>query len=202
MKALSTVGVLSTVFFVSSLALAAEKKEFKATCPVSGGPAKESSSLKYKGKNLYFCCNNCPEAYKKDRKKFATKANLQLVQTGQAVQVACPMCNNEGSADTTLKVAGVSVVLGCGGCKGKIEKAADDEQLAMLFSNKAFGKGFTLQTKCPVSGKAINAKCSTDYKDKKVYFCCPNCLKAFNESPDKFADKLPQPRAKKKDKKA
>ena len=39
-------------------ALAAEK-EFKATCPVSGGPAKEAHSVDYHGKKVYFCCPNC-----------------------------------------------------------------------------------------------------------------------------------------------
>src|SRR5687767_14544100 len=53
---------------------AKEAKEFKATCPVSGGAAKEESSLAYKGKKVYFCCNNCPKSFEKDTDKFAAKA--------------------------------------------------------------------------------------------------------------------------------
>ena len=61
------------------------EKKFTATCPVSGGPAKEASSVKFRGKNLYFCCDNCPKAYRADRAKFRAKANRQLLETGQIV---------------------------------------------------------------------------------------------------------------------
>ena len=42
---------------------------------------------------------------------------------------------------------------------------------------------------CPVSGKAINPKAAVDYKGGKVYFCCPNCPKAFAKDTAKFASK-------------
>ena len=54
----------------SSLLIAAddakqgEKKEFAATCPVSGGPADENSVAEIdKGFKVYFCCENCPKAF-------------------------------------------------------------------------------------------------------------------------------------------
>ncbi len=43
--------------------------------------------------------------------------------------------------------------------------------------------------KCPVSGKKVNPKCTTDYKGGKVCFCCGNCLKAFKKDSSKFAAK-------------
>ena len=52
--------------------------------------------------------------------------------------------------------------------KGKYEKAGADEKLAMVFGRKS--KGFTLQTKCPLSDKPIDASVTTDYKGKKVYY--------------------------------
>jgi YHS domain-containing protein len=48
------------------------------------------------------------------------------------------------------------------------------------------------QTTCPISGKAINKECSTVYKGKTVYFCCPNCKAAFEKEPEKYVGKLPQ----------
>src|SRR6187431_1268311 len=75
---------------------AAEKesgdKKFEATCPVSGKPAIEKSFVEMKdGSKVYFCCENCPKAYEKDPKKFAIKANRQLLETHQVVEVACPL---------------------------------------------------------------------------------------------------------------
>lgn len=43
--------------------------------------------------------------------------------------------------------------------------------------------------KCPVSGKAVQADKTADYRDAKVYFCCPNCPKAFAKNTAKFAIK-------------
>lgn len=175
---------LLTLSFVS----ASGAEEFKANCPVSGGPAKESSSTKYKGKNLYFCCNNCPKAYAKNPEKFATKANYQLLQTNQIVQVACPFSGNEINAETETAVGTTKVSFCCNNCKGKVEKA--DDAIALVF--KDISKGFTLQTACPVSGKAIDVSKTAEHDGKTVYFCCPNCPKAFSANPEKFTKKLPQ----------
>ena len=43
--------------------------------------------------------------------------------------------------------------------------------------------------KCVVSGKAVVADKTVDYKGAKVYFCCPNCPKAFTADTAKFAAK-------------
>jgi YHS domain-containing protein len=48
------------------------------------------------------------------------------------------------------------------------------------------------QTTCPVMGAAINKAFFTEYKGKKVYFCCPGCEEKFKESPEKYIAKLPQ----------
>jgi predicted RNA-binding Zn-ribbon protein involved in translation (DUF1610 family) len=42
---------------------------------------------------------------------------------------------------------------------------------------------------CPVTGKPINKEHSVAYKEAKVYFCCPNCPKAFEKDTAKFATK-------------
>ena len=47
--------------------------------------------------------------------------------------------------------------------------------------------------KCPVSGKAVKAEHAEGYKKTaKVYFCCPNCPKAFAGNTAKFAAKANQ----------
>jgi YHS domain-containing protein len=46
-----------------------------------------------------------------------------------------------------------------------------------------------VEPQCPVSGKAISKEFTVAYKGAKVYFCCPNCPKAFEKSPEKFVAK-------------
>lgn len=171
-----------------------EGKKFSATCPVSGKPAIESSSVEMKdGSKVYFCCENCPKAYEKDPKKFATKANAQLLETGQIVEVACPLTGEPLDKNAKAKVGSVEVAFCCEKCLAKFNKAADDDaKLKMAFSNAALKKGFTHQTSCPVSGKEIDPSAMVEYKGEKVYFCCPNCPKAFEADPEKFVSKLPQ----------
>ena len=48
------------------------------------------------------------------------------------------------------------------------------------------------QTMCPVMDGAINKEIFTEYKGKKVYFCCPGCKEKFEQSPEQYIAKLPQ----------
>jgi YHS domain-containing protein len=50
----------------------------------------------------------------------------------------------------------------------------------------------TEQTVCPVMGGKINKEFFTEYKGKKVYFCCPSCKPEFEKNPEKYIGKLPQ----------
>lgn len=178
---------------------AKEEKKFTATCPVSGGAAKEASFLEVDGKKIYFCCNNCPKAFEKDPPKFAAKANMQTLETGQIVQIGCPFSGGKVNPETVVELGGVKFGFCCNNCKGKFEKTADEEKAALVFTSIA--KGFTAQTLCPVSGKAIDPEHMVKYKDQKVFFCCPNCPAAFEKDPAKFEAKLPQLKEKKEEKK-
>lgn len=185
--------ISAKVFSADKEAKDATEKKFECTCPVSGKPAKESASVEMKdGSKVYFCCENCPEAYKADPKKYATKVNHQLLETGQVVQVACPMSGKPVSKDATAEMGKQKIGFCCEHCLAEFKEADDAKKLEMVFGAEAMKKAFTHQTKCPVSGKPINPTASIEYKGEKVYFCCPGCPKAFEENPEKYVAKLPQ----------
>ncbi len=71
------------------------------------------------------------------------------------------------------------------GCKKKSEPAAQSE-----FERVASAE--IQQTTCPVMEGPINKDLFTEYKGKKVYFCCAGCKEAFEKEPEKYLDKLPQ----------
>jgi YHS domain-containing protein len=48
------------------------------------------------------------------------------------------------------------------------------------------------QKLCPVMGNPINPEVYTEYKGKRVYFCCPECKPKFEAEPEKYVSKLPQ----------
>ncbi len=66
------------------------------------------------------------------------------------------------------------------------------EQMAMMDKPAEAVAAVLEQTTCPVMGGAINKAIFTEYKGKKVYFCCSPCEEKFKEEPEKYIAKLPQ----------
>ncbi len=66
-------------------------------------------------------------------------------------------------------------------------ESMNSEQMAMDTSTEN-----TEQTTCPVMGGKIDKQYFTEYKGKKVYFCCPGCETEFLKDPEKYLSKLPQ----------
>ena len=111
--------------------------------------AKADKSADYKDGKVYFCCDGCPKAFAKDikdEKKFATKANTQLVATEQAKQHKCPITGKDLDKATEITVAGAKVQFCCNNCKGSVEKLKGDEQADKVFGEDAFKKaGFKVE---------------------------------------------------------
>jgi len=132
--------MVATTLCLSVGAKAADAPELK--CPVSGEAASKDHALAYKDGKVYFCCDNCPKKFEASTKKYATKANAQLVASGQYKEVKCPLTGKALNPDTAVEVGGVSVQFCCNNCKGKVEKAKANKQLNLVFNDKAFAKGF------------------------------------------------------------
>lgn len=111
-------------------------------CVVAPKDAKASNSADYKEGKVYFCCGNCASKFAAEPKKFTEKANAQLVATKQYEQKACPLSGGDLNPETAVKVAGQKVAFCCNNCKGKVEAADEAEQAKLVFSDKAFAKGF------------------------------------------------------------
>ena len=153
MKFRSVVTTIACLAVVATLAVTSHadsaKKAKKVACPISGKELNiaDAKVASYKGAKVYVCCNKCKAAMEKDGSKFATKANYQLLVTGQAKQKKCPMTGRPVNTKMTVKVGGKTVCLCCGGCKGKASKASEKDRLTLLFSDAAFKKGFEIVKK-------------------------------------------------------
>jgi len=78
------------------------------------------------------------------------------------------------------------------GCK-KSEPAAPPESAPPAAEPEEESAAVTIeQTICPVMAGAINKDIFTEYKGKKVYFCCAGCKEKFEKEPEKYLAKLPQ----------
>ncbi len=83
---------------------------------------------------------------------------------------------------TGILLAGLVVL---NGCKKKSEPVVPAETAEVAAAAIE-------QTICPVMGGAINKSIYTEYKGKKVYFCCAGCKEKFEEEPEKYIAQLPQ----------
>ena len=139
---------LVAIAFAGSL-IAEESKDDavdfkKIKCVVSGKPVNPEATAAYKEALIYFCCPGCPTAFQEDAKKFATKANHQLVATRQAKQKGCPMSGKEVAEGTQVEVDGVKVGFCCDNCKAAAEKKEGADQIELIFNDKSFEKAFEI----------------------------------------------------------
>ncbi len=138
MKARFCLAAFAAIALLGATTLRADDAELK--CPLSGKAVNAEQTAEFNGGKVAFCCPNCKAAFAKAPDKFAAKANLQLVQSKQLKQVACPLTGKPAAADKSVDVAGVKVGLCCGGCLAKAKKAEGDDLIALLF--KSTDKGF------------------------------------------------------------
>ena len=139
----------------------AEKEEAaKANekCPISGKPVDPAASLNINGKPLYFCCENCPKAYKKKIALVEDKAK-KCVLSGKAADETKTLIHK--------KVELVSFC--CNNCKGKW---ADENKIA--FKD---GTG-----KCPISKKEADPATAIVVNGETVAFCCENCQAKYKKT--------------------
>jgi len=86
----------------------------------------------------------------------------------------------------SVVLIGLIAIQGCQTAESK------NEAVTMVEPAKEIGRQ-AVQTNCPImEGMAIDKKVYTEYKGKKVYFCCAGCINTFKEDPNKYLSKLPQ----------
>lgn len=172
-------------------------------CVVSGKAVQQDKLVKYKDGEVYLCCNECVAEFVADTAKYKTKANHQLVASGQYVQKACPISGEPVAEGVTAKVAAIKIGLCCKDCIKKLGNV-ETPAVELVFGNDVFTKAFIKKgakkkknplagIKCPMMpGKNVKATSSVDYKGSKVYFCCDSCAAEFENAPEKYSSKANQ----------
>lgn len=151
------------------------------TCPVSGKPISKDQFIEYEGRKVYFCCDKCPARFKQSPAKYLPALYKQIYP--QTAQVMCPVMGDPIDGKTFVEYKGQRIGFCCGMCPPKFQ-ANPAKYMAK------FEEACTDQVHCPVTGKAIDPKCNTEYKGQTVYFASEDALKEFKAAPAKYADML------------
>jgi len=121
---------LTLALVLAAGAALADQHEGKpqTACPVSGKPIDKASSphIDFQGQRIYFCCDNCPPAFRKDPESFFAKA-AEAGVVFENVQTTCPVSGETlGEGDMGEPVAhaykGRTVMLCCPSCIKKFDK--------------------------------------------------------------------------------
>ena len=155
-------GCLSLIAVVSAIAA----NPVNTKCPLSGNAVKKEATY-----SVGFCCGNCQGKFTKN-----PAASIAKVKAAP-INDACPFSGDPIKATASYK--GNLVGFCCNNCKGKFEKDADNLIKKVKVARK------TVNDKCPLSGRAIDAK-----KTYTVAFCCNNCAGKFKKDPAKHIAKV------------
>ncbi len=110
----------------------------------------------------------------------------------KAVNAKCPVTGKDVDASITFSHENQLIAFCCKDCCGKfakepakfIEKVENFKKAEKKDGKKA------VNTKCPLSDKAVDAAFTFTYKDQVIAFCCKDCCGKFAKEPEKFVAKV------------
>lgn len=103
-------------------------------------------------------------------------------------QTLCPVSGDAVNKSVYVDYQGQRVYFCCDKCPAKFK--ADPEKYFAQFAKEGIVPE-NIQTVCPVTGEEITKASHTDYKGRRVYFCCDKCIAAFQKDPEKYLKTLP-----------
>jgi YHS domain-containing protein len=195
------IGWMIGAFFLAGLSVscgadksATTQKAMKpqTVCPVSAKKIDRKIYVDYKGRRIYFCCKACPAVFKKDPEKYLRKMKEQGVtpEKIRRPQTECPVLGGKVDKKIYTDYRGKRIYFCCSGCIAEFKKSPDKYMKQMADQGIAAEPIPHPQTTCPIMGGKINKEVYTDYKGKRIYFCCKGCPETFKKNPAGYLKKM------------
>ena len=177
----------------------------QGTCPIMEKPVTaDMKSTVVNGQQVFVCCPPCIAKIQADpttsldnvNASYATYVKAEALAHSEHMQMMaqgiCPVTGEKlGSMGVPIKVqAGEETLFLC--CKGCVGKEINAEHWATIQTSQATAQGV-----CPVMDEAIDASMeSTIVNGRKIFVCCPPCIKKIQADPASYVAKLDQQIAK------
>ena len=125
----------------------------------SGKPINKNVYTDYKGKRIYFCCEDSKRQFSMDPETH--------INTFQNLGIALEdvPAKTSGGEGESLNITGQDVI-------------------PYILDRKSQAPG--IQTNDQISGKPINKNVYEDYNGKRIYFCCEFHKKPFRKDPEAY----------------
>ena len=122
-------GIAAILLLVLAALSFAEEKEGEkvpelkpqTVCPVMGGKINKEIYVDYQGQRIYFCCNGCPETFRKDPEKYMKKLAASNVLP-ESVQTVCPVMGGKINKEIYVDYEGRRAYFCCKGCPEMFKK--------------------------------------------------------------------------------
>lgn len=127
----------------------------------------------------------------KGMESVATPDSTDVKLSDEGTQKTCPVMGNPVDKNIFIDYQGKRIFFCCASCKKTFPKEPE-KYLKKLSDNgeKPALLALVSQKTCPVMGNPIDKSIYTDFKGKRVYFCCGGCPAQFKKNPEKYLDKL------------
>lgn len=188
----------------------AAAKPINAKCPISGKDVDLAKTSTFKGQVIAFCCDNCKGKFDADPAKFIGKVpefkapaekKEEKKDEKKAINTKCPFTGKDVDLAQTVEYQKQLIAFCCPNCKGKFEKNPEKYVEKVKEFNKdpkksdagnVFNVSFEdpINKKCPITGKAIVAGRTSEYKKQLIGFCCQDCVDKFESDPEKYIKKV------------
>lgn len=120
--------------------------------------------------------------------KGQTNPDVFTEYMGKKVYFCCPSCIDTFNADPEKYIADLPQFASAQTMHTDHTMHSDQKMPAQTADETEVTNQY-----CPVmKGNKVDSSIFTEYKGKKVYFCCPSCIDAFNADPGKYLGLLPQ----------
>ena len=121
----------------------------------------------------------------------ADSGNAAVKLRDAGTQKTCPVTGDPVDKSVFVDYQGKRIYFCCASCKTDFGK--EPEKYLKKIRDKGEKPALLAlvhQKTCPVMGSPIDKKIYSDYKGKRVYFCCGSCKAEFKKNPEKYLKKL------------
>ena len=154
-----------------------ESTSAEPLCPVmEDEPIDPKTWVRYRGKRVYVCCEECVQRFKEDPEKYSAgiKAQWEAMRPAR-VQIKCPVTGETPLPKYLVELPDRDVFFATVDGQEKFRK------VRKAYLRKLDEDCYTFQVMCPCGSKEIDPQKSQKFGERTVYFCCEGCIEPFKK---------------------
>jgi len=162
-------------------------------CGMTVNPEKAAGSTEFADKKYYFCSKGCLQRFEADPRKYLQpqRAFEPMASSSSSLDPVCGMTVNLEKAAGSTEFADKKYYFCSKGCLQSFEAEPRNYVQPQRAFEPMASSSSSLDPVCGITVNPEKAAGSTEFADKKYYFCSKSCLQRFEAEPQKYAQPRP-----------